>query len=439
MIRFFYSLFQIAVVVALALWLADSPGSAHIVWHDTVIETSAAFLALCALLLAYAIHLLFRLWHVLRHGPTHWRLRRLLNKVQKSHDHLTDGLIALASGHASEAGRLAITMRKGAENNVAALWLQAQAAQLAGDTGAAREIFRKLAAHPKAAVLGYRGLITEAKKQNDWNEVDQLLTELHRLKPATPWLSLIRMESAARRGQWAEAESAVAHAVTARLMDTESGKRNRASLRIAASREAAAAGNNDSALQAAEQAVRYTPDWLPALINLAERLAATNNRRAAQRLIERAWKTQPHPQLAQILRGLYTDALEAFKQTERLCRLNEAAPESHLALAEAALNADIWGEARRHLVASVNTRVATQNIYKLLARLERRERSDERAASLWLTKSSEAATDPTWSCRACGYTHAEWHPTCMPCGNFDTLEWHSAGTSRGIAARPTGE
>jgi HemY protein len=432
MIKFFIFIIQISVLAAIALWLADRPGTAQIVWHGTVIETSAAFLALCILFLAFALYLVFRLWHFLRHGPANWRLRRKLNKAHQAQDQLTKGLIAIAAGNATEAGRLAVASRKNLGNSVAAQWLQAQAAQLAGDHRAAHEIFRALAADPDAAVLGYRGLITEAKRAGKWDEVDRLIAELYKLKPATPWLSLMRMESAARRRQWDEAESALSHAVAARLLDSDSGRRTRSALRIAASRAAALNGDSDAALQAAEQAVKQSPDWVPALINLAETLSSTGHTRAATRRIERAWKTHAHPQLAQIIRKQAATPLDAFKQTERLCRGFETTAESRVALAEAALNADIWGEARRYLSLSLNDGSATQGVYKMLAKLERREHGDERAAASWLAKGSEAAPDPVWLCRACGGAHQEWQPICTSCGAFDSLDWQSAGKSRGI-------
>ena len=432
MMKFFIFILQIVAVVAGFLWLAEQPGTAHIVWHGTVIETSAAFLALCVLALGFAFYLVFRLWHLLRHGPAHWRLRRRLHKTQQGHDHLTKSLIAIASGSASEAGRFALAARKNIGSSVAAHWLQAQAAQLAGDHKAAREIFRMLAAHPDAAVLGYRGLITEAKRDGKWDEVDRLMKELHDLKPATPWLSLIRMESAARRRQWEEAESALSHAVAARLLDSDAGRRTRAALRIAASRAALMRDDKQAALQAAEQAVKQAPSWLPALINLGETLSKSGHARAATRMIERAWKDHPHPELAGIIRQQAETPLDVFKQTERLTRGSENTVESRLALAEAALEADLWGEARRSLTLSVNDGSATQGVYRMLARLERREHSDERAAASWLTKASEAAPDPTWLCRACGGAHHSWHPVCASCGSFDTLEWQSAGKSRGV-------
>jgi HemY protein len=360
-------------------------------------------------------------------------LRRALDKMRRGQDQLTQGLIAIASGNAVEAGRLAIAARKNIGNVTAAQWLQAQAAQLAGDKRAAQEIFRTLAARDESAVLGYRGLITEAKRESDWVEVDRLLAELHRVKPATPWLSLMRMESAARRGAWVEAENALAQAAKARLLDSESGRRTRSALRIALSRHQAQMQDKEQALQGAEQAVKQSPNWLPALINLADILASLDHHRAAARVIERTWKTQPHPKLAAILRRMANHPLAAFKQTERLCKNNESAIESRKALAEAALAADIWGEARRHLLICVNERIATQGVYKMLARLERRERSNERAAAEWLMKSSDAPADPAWMCSACGHAHEDWQPVCVSCAAFNTLDWKKTGNGRSPA------
>ena len=414
---------QATLFIALAVWLADRPGTARLEWHGTVIETSAAFLGVCVLILGIALHLLFRLCHFLRHGPVHWRLRRRLGKLQKGQDQLTQGLVAIAAGNATEAGRLAVAARRSLGVGTATRWLQAQAAQLAGDHNTARQIFRALANDEQAAVLGYRGLITEARRNKQWSEVDRLTAEAYRIKPATPWLSLIRMENAARRHAWGEAESALAHATAARLLDPAAGRRTRAGLRVAQSREAARVSDMALALQAAEQAAQQAPDWLPAQINLAEQLFASKHPRSAHRVIERAWVRQPHPQLAALVRAHAEDALDAFRQTERLCRSHPDAPESRLALAEAALNADIWGEARRFLLAAVNSGQATQSVYKLLARIERRERGDERAAAAWLSKAVDAKADPLWLCLSCQGTHDIWQPTCAHCGAFDRLEW----------------
>jgi HemY protein len=433
-IRLLGFLLKFVAVVALAIWLADRPGTARIIWHDYIIETSAAFLGLCVLAAGFVLYLLFRFWHLLKHGPQQWRMHRKLRLMRQGHDKLTKGLIAIAGGNASEAGKLAVAARKALGTTALTQLLQAQAAQLAGDHRTARDIFRSLAAKSESAVLGYRGLIMEARRTEDWNEVGHLAERLQQAAPNLPWLNLVQFECLARRQEWQAADHALAQAGAARLLDTPQLKQNHAALLVAQSQSEATQGHDDKALQLAEQAVKQAPNWLPALINLARKQMMAGHRRAAHRTIEKNWPHHPHPQLAAIYRAGSSDALEAYKHVQHLCRSNETDASSRMALAEAALAADIWGEARRHLIALISRNAATQETYRLLSRLEKRETGDERASLQWLVKAVDAAPDATWLCQSCGGAHEEWQPICTHCGSFNTQAWQRPGISRATHA-----
>jgi HemY protein len=427
--RLVFFILRLAVLIGLVLWLADRPGTARIVWHDYIIDTSAAFLGLCSLALAYVVYLLFRLWHFVRHGPERWRLRRKLKKMKQGHDRLTEGLVAVAGGDATEAGRLAVQARKLLGPTTLTHLLQAQAAQLAGDHMSAKEIFRTLSADNDTATLGYRGLITHARREGDWDEVHALAEKLAEVQPDVPWLNLVRFELLARRKEWDAADAALSQVTAAGLIEPRYSRRHRAALNLAASQNAATLGDHDEALGLAEKAVKQAPNWLPAIINLAQRQMDSDHRRAALRTVERAWKTTPHPQLALLYR-VGRDPIDAYKDVERLARDNPSSPDSRLALAEAALAADIWGESRRHLLALMGRDDATRSAFQLMAKLERRESGNEHAAMQWLAKAVEAAPDPVWLCSTCGGAHLEWQPLCAHCSSFDTLEWQSPGRSR---------
>jgi len=75
-----------------------------------------------------------------------------------------------------------------------------------------------------------------------------------------------------------------------------------------------------------------------------------NRQRAARRAIERAWRTAPHPDLARIY--LEADpAVEPLAKARHCSALHHKTPAAWRAspISEAALNARLWGEARRHL------------------------------------------------------------------------------------------
>ncbi len=430
--RLFGFILRLAVAVGLVVWLALSPGTARIVWHDYVIDTSAAVLILALLAVAFVVATFYRVWRFVKDGPTVWRLRKMLRRQKQGQDFLTQGLVAIAAGDAVEAGRLAVASRRLLGATTATRLLQAQAAQLAGDHRVAHDIFLALAAAPDSAVLGYRGLIMAALREQKWDEADQQIEKLRRLKPKTPWLALVQFEMATRRHRWREAGEALAQATAARLLDAPRAKRHKAALLLAASGTETSQGRHDRALPLAEQAHHQAPDWLPAVIALAEAQRATGHDRAARRTIEKTWGATPHAPLATLYGAMNRNdgALDAYKQIERLTRAQPDHTVSRMAMAEAALAADLWGEARRHLLALAQRKDATQAVFRCLAKLERRESGNEPAAAQWLMKAAEALPDPRWLCTRCGGAHDAWRPLCASCGAFNSLEWQTPGVSR---------
>ncbi len=423
---------RVAVVVFIGLMLVNQPGTANVQWHGYAIQTTAAVLVAVLAVMAFSFFQVFRVWRWIMDGPRFWRLGQKIQRMQKGQEQLEKGLVAIASGNATEAGRLAASARKLLGSTTATRLLQAQAAQLAGDYRAAKELFRAMAAEEESAVLGYRGLIMAALREGIWDEAEMHVDKLRRLHPKTPWLHLVEFELATKREQWDAASEALSRASSAKLLDGPRAKKHQAALLLAASETETYQGRHEKALHFAGKALKQAPDWLPAWINVAQKQMLAHHIRTALRTIEKAWRIRPHPQLASLYQaaGKGGNPLEVHKHMSRLVRSNPDHPVSRISLAETALAADLWGEARRHLLDLIAKPGATQGAYRLLAKLERRESKDEQLASQWLMKAADALPDPRWLCASCGGGHDEWRVTCKQCGAFNTLEWQTPGVGR---------
>ena len=118
------------------------------------------------------------------------------------------------------------------------------------------------------------------------------------------------------------------------------------------SRAAIAEENLRDGVRFAEQARRADPGHPSAAVWLAGRYAAAGKSRAAQKLIEEEWARRPHPALL----APYRQALAAIDPVDWLQRVEELVArqpnhrESLMALATAAVDAQLWGEARRLFV-----------------------------------------------------------------------------------------
>jgi HemY protein len=144
----------------------------------------------------------------------------------------------------------------------------------------------------------------------------------------------------------------------------------------------------------------------------------------------------PHPDLARLYLDIRpeSDPIARAAALQRLAVKNPDAPETHLAQAEAALTAQLWGEARHHLDAvaapmsdagsePAERSALSRRLCLLMARLEEGEGRDLAAARGWLDRAIKAPPDPAYVCRNCGGGSLDWQPPCPQCGGFDTLAW----------------
>ncbi len=116
------------------------------------------------------------------------------------------------------------------------------------------------------------------------------------------------------------------------------------------------------------------------------------------------------------------------RRFEKLAALDPQHRESRLTVAEAALAAGLWGEARAHLakVAEAEGGAPSARLCRLMARLEDGERGDGTAVRRWLMLAAEAPADPAWTCDRCGTQTGEWQARCAHCGAIDSLVWRTA-------------
>lgn len=422
---------RLLVLTALFIWLANAPGKVQVVWHDYVIDTSAALLVVAFGVLIYIFTLCYRFWRSIFDGPRAWRLNKKIDYLKKGEGHLASGLTAIAGGRSDQAQKHAKRAYKILGKTPSTLLLLAQSAHLSGDKEKATAFYQDMTQDPDAAVLGYRGLIMQALRDGNHEEAAHQLHLLEAQEPELPWLNLVRYEIAIRLERWPQASQALTKAKKSKAIPAGFTGKQEAALLLAQAKIALKASAPKLALGHSEKARKSEPDWLPCALINAEALIVAGKERAAIRLIEKTWKKEPHQQLVPLYRWAYhkEKAINFYKKLIRLTRHNKEDSVSQMALAEGALKADLWGEARRYLMNLVHTDKATQATYKLLARLEKRETHNANAVSEWTAKVVQAPADASWQCSSCSSTHPYWEASCPDCGTFNSLDWHRLGQS----------
>ncbi len=450
-------LLKIAIVVAVAVWLANRPGDVSVLWLGHRADLPVGFAIALVVLLLLAIFALWRLWRFLRRAPRELSLARSNSRKAKGYRALTRGLTAAAAGDAAEARKQARIAHNLLQEPSLTLLLAAQSAQLDGDEAAAERYFAALTKNDDSALLGLRGLITSALKRGDDQTAMQYAEQAVKVAPQAAWAAETAHRLEFKAGLYDAADASLKAWIRAGGMDAKGGQRRRAVILTEKARQAlvphqggTAEPDLAAAVTAAREAVKLAGDFVPARFILAQLLIRQGKGREAAKLIEQTWDAYPHPLLARAFaRAEAGEApLERARRLEKLARLNPDSPDSHRAAAEAALVAQLWGEARRHLdrLAELERKAdgeVNQSTARLYARLEEGERGNMKAARDWLEKVAVLPADALWLCSQCGAPGeagpqcGHWQALCPHCGAIDSLVWkRPQGSQMNILGAP---
>nr|WP_295110563.1 heme biosynthesis HemY N-terminal domain-containing protein [uncultured Caulobacter sp.] len=417
MTRGAFALFLVAAVAVGVLALTGEPGRAMLDWMGWRIEMTAATAALLTLFSALLFTLLWRgiIWIV--EAPRRAARARAEAKRKQAIEALSRGFLAVAAGDGSEARRLAQKSAELAEDAPALVRvLAAQAAEAAGDRGAAKSAYNAMLGFPEMRLAGLRGLMQAAQAEGDKAAAVRHAETAYGLARTARWAWRALLEARLEAGDWAAALDLVQGALERKIVSPAVAERSRAAL-LAASAASLEESHDPraraQALDFATQSVKLKPDFAPGVVMAARLLADDGKAAKAGQLIEAAWKAEPHPALWLAYRDLKTNELPKAR-AQRLAALAAMKPEareSRMLRVESAL---IGGDpvAARAAARLLDQEAPTARFAGLMARVAAAN-SDADEARAWIARGVEAPQEPDWSDldpegRAFAYQREDW-------------------------------
>ncbi len=419
MIRVVAYLVVLAILAYCGVWLIHHPGHVTLDWFGMAVSTSAALLVIAIALAAIIV------WTVVRFVlgfPSFLAVFARQRRREKGYAALSRGLIAVGAGDARTAERASSQASRHLRNDPLAIMLRAQAAHMNDDGGEARAAFEALAQRDDTRVLGLRGLHAEAARRGDEEASRQFAAAAHRTLPL-PWSAQSVLEHRASQGDWEQALATVETSISAKLIDKETGERQRAVLQtaIAYDKEMSAP---EEALVLARAAMKRAPDLAPAIVLAATLLSRRGDIGKASKLIEKAWPRCQHPDIARA----YLDVRPGDSTTDRLARARTLMgiasfdPVSRMVVARAALATRDFDAARAAMAPLVaEGKRPTVRMSLLMAELEEAEHGDLGQWREWLARASRAPLDPAWVADGTVYDH--WAPASPTTGKLDAFAW----------------
>ena len=418
----------LAVVFALGLgfaWLADRPGDMVVTFNGYQYQVTLMVAAVAIVAVVAAVMIVWWLIKSLWNSPytitRYFRVRRR----DRGYQALSTGMIAAGAGDgvlARKKTREAAKLISSDQEPLINL-LDAQASLLEGDHDGAREKFERMLDDPEMRLLGLRGLYLEAERLGDRNAARHYAGRAAAVAPQLAWAAESTLEELTERGDWDGALKLVEAQKSTRQIERDAANRRRAVL-LTAKAQALLDSDPNAARTAALEANKLAPDFTPAAVIAADMVFRQNDVRTGSRILETAWKAEPHPDIAE----LYTHArpgdavLDRLNRAQKLQELKKNHAESSMAVARAALDAQDFATARRAAEAAIRMD-RREGAYLLLADIEEAETGDQGKVRQLLSKAVRAPRDPAWV--ADGVISERWAPVSPVTGTLDAFTWRA--------------
>jgi HemY protein len=346
------------------------------------------------------------------------------NRERKGFQALADGMMALASGEGRVAMNKAAKAERYLQRHELTNLLSAQAAEMAGDTRTATEVYKRLLADERTRFVGVRGLMKQKLAEGDTATALLLAQKAFALKPrhVETQDTLLRLQ--AESGDWQGARRTLASKLKHGALPRDVYRRRDAVLALSEAKDILDADSSIETREAAIEANRLSPDLIPAAAMAARAYIAEGKLRYATRVLKKAWSVQPHPDLAAAFAEIEPDETPKarLKRFEALTKQSPDNPETRMLLAELYIAAEDFPAARRALGDLAETDPTARSL-TIMAAIERGAGAEDAVVKGWLARALTAPRGPQWVCDSCHAIHTAWMPVCDNCGGFDTLSW----------------
>ena len=303
MLRAIWLLVLLGALASAAAWLADNPGEVILHWQGWRLDTSFSLLLGAVVVIAVAAALLYRLWGALGRVPGRLIKARDERRRRRGYLALTRGMVAVAAGDADEARRQTRRADVLLGDPPLTMLLSAQAAQLDGEKRAAGNFFTAMLGRPETEFLGVRGLLIQAMNEGGEDKALDLAHRAYSLRPKSQWVASNLFDLQVRAERWVEAGETLSRSVRHKLVSDAEGRRGRAVIGYCLGLEARARGDGAGYLKALQKAHDLDPEFIPAAVSLARRLAADGKGSKAASVIERGLEAPAPSGLRRCLRG----------------------------------------------------------------------------------------------------------------------------------------
>jgi HemY protein len=273
----------------------------------------------------------------------------------------------------------------------------------------------------KTKTLGYRGLMEQSLKQQDYHHAFIYGEKLFLLNPKIEKLYQTLLNVIAKTKNWNQLINITDKAYSNRIIKKEEANENK-SIALFEIAKIKMKSDDKEAINLIEKAISLKGNFSPYIKLYTQLLFASNNNTKAQKVLKKYWSQSP----SSLLRSSISEVLKENKINEiefinRLISKNQNNEESKKLLIDFAIYLNHWGIARENIKGLIGSN-PSREICLFMSEIELGEFNDIQKSEGWKLRANNAGSDYYWVCKFTNNPQKKW-AALSDSGHFNSLEW----------------
>ncbi len=343
-------------------------------------------------------------------------------KTQKGYDYFVESMIALLNKDNKTAIYSARKM-KGIlkEDTSLNLLLQSEIHKIDKKTYELNNIYDLMIKNNKTKTLGYRGLMEQSLKDQDYHHAFIYGEKLFLLNPKIEKLYQTLLNIIAKTKNWNQLINITDKAYSNKIIKKEEANENK-SIALFEIAKIKMKSDRKEAINLIEKAISLKGNFSPYIKLYIQLLFATNNNSRVLQVLKKYWSQSP----SNLLRFSITDVLKENKINEiefiqRVISKNQNNDESKKLLIDFAIYFNNWSVARNNIKGLIGSK-PSREICLFMSKIELGEFNDIQKSDGWKLRANNAGSDYYWVCKFTNNPQKNW-AVLSDSGHFNSLEW----------------
>ena len=417
LIIFFLQLFFLLTIVSL---IFSNPFVISFDINDLKYTFSSNIFIGVSLVIFLIVFILSYLFFKTRFSIKNYILKNRYKKLERGYLHFVEAMIAIANKDNKNASKSHRKMNSFLNDDPSlSLLLKSEVYKIENNYSALSDVYETMIKSKKTEALGYRGLMEQNLKNQDFHHAFLYGEKLFNINPSIEKLYETLTHIIAKTKNWNQLISISDKAYSKKIIDKSIVQENK-SIALYEVAKIQSSANIKEAIKSITKAIELKRNFAPFLNLHLELIAHSNNLSLLRKMIKKYWYLNANSVFRILLIKIILDnKLDDLDFINQIVKNNKDNDESKKMLIYFAIKNGDWKIARAKINGLIGSN-PTREICLFMADIELGENNDKQKSDAWIMRSENSSFEDIWICKITNQTQNEWS-SLSNSGYFNSL------------------